>query len=56
MNRDYTNKNPIIISQPSAEDLKPTLEQLAEQRALKRWEERSREFDWVVGEPYVLRP
>jgi len=41
-----------IINEPSAEDLRPTPEQIAEQRRLLDWEKRSLECDWVVGEPY----
>ena len=41
-----------IVSQPSAEDLRPTPEQITEQKRLLDWERRSKEVDWVVGEPY----
>jgi len=43
-----------IVSQPSAEDLRPTEEQREEQRILLRWEKRAGETDWVVGRPYTF--
>ena len=40
-----------IVSQPSADDLRPTPEQVEWQRATARWEKTSKKIDWVVGEP-----
>lgn len=45
-----------IISEPSAEDLRPTPEQIAEQKRWSDLENRSLKCDWVVGEPYPWRP
>lgn len=55
MDEKYNNRTQIIISQPSADDLRPTLEQLSEQRILSGWEKRSKKIDWNVGEPYIFR-
>lgn len=41
-----------IIAQPSADDLRPSEEAREEQRALLRWEKRSKDSDWVVGRPF----
>lgn len=41
-----------ITAQPSADDLRPSEEAREEQRTLLRWEERSKDSDWVVGHPF----
>lgn|GEM_PF-5953327 len=45
-------KQGIIITGPSTDDLRPTQEQIREQEHLRNWEKYSKQDDWVVGEPH----
>lgn len=40
MNEEHSYSNYVIVSEPSTEDLRPTLEQIAEQKELLDWEKK----------------
>jgi hypothetical protein len=42
---------PRIIKQPTAEELKPSKKVLRKIRQMLRWQKRSAECDWTIGEP-----
>lgn len=41
----------LVITGPSAEELRPTEEMQQELKCMTNWEKRSAERDWVIGRP-----